>query len=42
VHPSVVPYHPVSGSTAVGEITIQRLRYVSKPDELAFTSTEVL
>ena len=42
VHPSVIPYHPVSASTAVGEITIQRLRYVSKPDELAFTSTEVL
>ena len=42
VHPSVVPYHPVSASTADGEITIQRLRYVNKPDELAFTSTEVL
>ena len=42
MHPSVDPYHPVSASTAVGEITIQRLRYVSKPDELAFTSTEVL
>jgi len=42
LHPSVVPYHAVSASTATGEITIQRLRYVSKPDELAFTSTEVL
>ena len=42
VHASVVPYHPVSASTAVGAITIQRLRYVSKPDELAFTSTEAL
>jgi hypothetical protein len=42
VHPTVVPYHPVSASTAVGAITIQRLRYVSKPDELAFTSTETL
>jgi hypothetical protein len=42
VHPTVVPYHPVSASTTVGDITIQRLRYVSKPDELAFTSTEVL
>jgi hypothetical protein len=42
LHPSVVPYHPVSASTATGDITIQRLRYVSKPDELAFTSTEVL
>ena len=42
VHASVVPYHPVSASTAVGEITLQRLRYVSKADESAFTSTEVL
>jgi hypothetical protein len=42
VHDTVVPYHPVSASTAVGQITIQRLRYVSKPDELAFTSTEAL
>jgi hypothetical protein len=42
VHASVIPYHPVSASTAVGAITLQRLRYVSKPDELAFTSTEVL
>ena len=41
-HPSVVPYHPVSASAAVGDITIQRLRYLSKADELAFTSTEVL
>ena len=42
VHPSVIPYHAVSASSSVGEVTIQRLRYVSKPDELAFTSTEVL
>jgi hypothetical protein len=42
VHASVIPYHAISASTAVGAITIQRLRYVSKPDELAFTSTEVL
>ena len=42
VHPSVVPYHGVSATTSVGEVTIQRLRYVSKPDELAFTSTEAL
>jgi hypothetical protein len=32
VHPSVVPYHPVSASTAMGEITIQRLRYVTNAD----------
>jgi hypothetical protein len=42
VHPTVLPYHPVSATTTVGDITIQRLRYVSKPDELAFTSTESL
>jgi hypothetical protein len=42
VHPSVIPYHGISASTSVGEVTIQRLRYVSKPDELAFTSTETL
>ena len=42
VHPSVVPYHPVSASTARGEIPILRLRYGSKADELAFPSTEVL
>lgn len=42
VHRTVIPYHPVSATTTVGDITIQRLRYLSKPDELAFTSTEQL
>jgi hypothetical protein len=42
VHHTVIPYHPVSASTTIGDITMQRLRYVSKPDELAFTSTESL
>jgi hypothetical protein len=40
VHESVDPYYPVSASIAVAEVTIERLRYVSKPDELAFTGTE--
>jgi hypothetical protein len=39
-HPSVQPTHPVSASIARGSLTIQRLRYVTKPDELAFTGTE--
>jgi hypothetical protein len=39
-HPSVQPAHPVSASLATGALTIQRLRYVTKPDELAFTGTE--
>ena len=42
LHPSVDPYHPVSASIAVGSLTIQRLRYVSKPDELAFSGTETV
>ncbi len=40
VHDSVVPSHPVSASIAVGDVTLQRLRYVSLPEELAFTGTE--
>jgi hypothetical protein len=40
VHPSVVPYHPVSASIALGTIELHRLRYVCRPDELAFTGTE--
>jgi hypothetical protein len=40
MHASVEPYYPVSASIAVGDVTIQRLRYVSKPEELAFTGTE--
>jgi hypothetical protein len=42
VHPTVDPYHPVSASVAIGDLTIQRLRYVSKADELAFTGTETI
>jgi hypothetical protein len=40
VHPTVDPWHPVSASIAVGTVTLERLRYLSKPDELAFTGTE--
>ncbi|HEX7096698.1 MAG TPA: acetoacetate decarboxylase family protein [Acidimicrobiales bacterium] len=40
VHPTVDPYHPVSASIAVADVTLQPLRYVSLPDELAFTGTE--
>ena len=42
VHPSVEPYHPVSASIALGTITVQRLRYLCRPDEVAFTGTEVV
>jgi hypothetical protein len=40
MHETVEPYHAVSASIAIADITIQRLRYVSKPEELAFTGTE--
>lgn len=42
VHPSVDPYYPVSASVGRGDVTIQRLRYVCKPEELAFTGTETI
>jgi hypothetical protein len=42
VHPSVVPYHPVSASIAIADLTLNRLRFVSKPDELAFSGTETV
>jgi hypothetical protein len=40
VHPTVDPYYPVSGSIATGSLTLHRLRYVCRPDEMAFTGTE--
>ena len=40
VHPTVDPYHPVSASIALGTIELHRLRFVCRPDELAFTGTE--
>ena len=38
--PRVEPYHPVSASIALGTIELHRLRFVCRPDELAFTGTE--
>ena len=40
VHPTVEPYYPVSASFALGTIELHRLRFVCRPDELAFTGTE--
>jgi hypothetical protein len=40
VHPSLEPYYPVSASIVTATITLQALRFVSRPDELAFTGTE--
>ncbi|MEX0948661.1 MAG: acetoacetate decarboxylase family protein [Acidimicrobiia bacterium] len=40
VHPTVQPYHAVSASIALGAITLHRLRFVCRPEELAFTGTE--
>jgi hypothetical protein len=42
VHPSVEPYHPVSASIADGSITLGPVRYLSRPDTLAFTGTETV
>lgn len=40
MHPAVQPYHAVSSSFALGAITLHRLRFVCRPDEVAFTGTE--
>lgn len=40
VHPTVDPWYPVSASIAVGTVTLLPIRYVCRPDELAFTATE--
>jgi hypothetical protein len=40
VHPSIDPYYAVSGSIVTATVTLQPLRFVSRPDELAFTGTE--
>jgi hypothetical protein len=42
MHECVAPSTPVSASIAVSDITLQPHRYASKPDELAFTGTEVI
>jgi hypothetical protein len=36
------PVHPISGSIAVGDVKLPRLRYVCRPDVLAFTGTEAV
>jgi Acetoacetate decarboxylase (ADC) len=36
----IVPVHPVSASLSVGSIAIPRLRYLCRPDVLAFEGTE--
>jgi hypothetical protein len=40
MHPVVQPYHAVSSSIAHGAIELHRLRFVCRPEELAFTGTE--
>jgi hypothetical protein len=40
VHRTAQPYYPVSASIALGAITLQPLRFVCRPDELAFSGTE--
>ena len=40
LHRSIVVRHPVSASLSRGTLTLQPLRYVCRPDELAFTGTE--
>jgi hypothetical protein len=36
----LAPRHPVSGSVGVGTLSIPRLRFVSRPDVMAFEGTE--
>ena len=38
----IKPVHPVSGAYAITEVTLPRLRYLCRPDELAFSGTERL
>lgn len=40
MHPAVQPWYPVSASIARAAISLHRLRYVCRPDELAFSGTE--
>ena len=41
-NPLLVPAHIVSASVAVGSIVLQRVRFVCRVDELAFTGTEAV
>ncbi len=40
--PSLQPQYPVSATISVGDVTIPRLRYLSRPDVSAFEGTERL
>lgn len=40
LHPTVVPLHPIGASVSRGALTVQALRFLSTPDDLAFTGTE--
>jgi hypothetical protein len=40
--PGVVPRYPVSATVSVGEITIPRLRFLSRPDVTAFEGTDTI
>lgn len=40
VHPTVRVLHPVAASVSRGALTLQGLRFVNRPEELAFTGTE--
>lgn len=39
---SLAPRHPVSATVGVGTVSIPKLRFVSKPDVLAFEGTETI
>jgi hypothetical protein len=38
--PRLDPYYPVSGSLTLADVSIPALRFVCRPEELAFTGTE--
>lgn len=40
--PLLMPVHPVAATIAVGSITLPRLRFVCRPDVLAFEGTETV
>jgi hypothetical protein len=40
--PRLAPYHPIATSLAQGQIVLQPIRFVCRPDELAFTGTEAV
>jgi hypothetical protein len=40
--PRVQPVYPVSASLAVADVTLPRIRFLCRPDVLAFEGTEVV